>query len=58
MSDRELMEGKEYPMEFKDGEFKMKFGCYCKNEYVFSIFMYDDGTLTLKIDRLGIEEKN
>jgi hypothetical protein len=58
MKDVEISAGEEYPLEFEDGEFKMRFNCFCSNEYMFSIFMYDDGTLTLKIDPLGIKEKN
>ena len=58
MSDREIIAGEEYPMEFEDGEFKIRFGCFCGNGYMFSIFSYDDGTLTLKIDPLGIKDKN
>ena len=58
MSDHELIDHEEYPLEFNDGEFSLRFKCLCGNEYLFSIFLYDDGLMTLKIDMLGIKEKN
>ena len=56
--DHKIVSGEEFPLEFEDGEFRMTFSCYCGNSFIFSIFRYDDGTLTLKIDPLGIKEKN
>jgi len=58
MTDHEIEEHEEYPMEFDKGEFSLRFKCLCGNEYLFSIFLYDDGLMTLKIDTLGIKEKN
>ena len=58
MTDHKVIEHEEYPMEFDKGEFSLRFKCLCGNEYMFSIYIYDDGLMTLKIDTLGIKEKN
>ena len=58
MTDLKIEEHEEYHMEFEKGEFSLRFKCLCGNEYLFSIFIYDDGLMTLKIDTLGIKEKN
>ena len=58
MTDLKIEESEEYHMEFEKGEFLLRFKCLCGNEYLFSIFLYDDGLMTLKIDTLGIKEKN
>ena len=58
MTDHEIEEHEEYPMEFEEGEFSLRFMCFCGIVYLFSIFIYDDGLMTLKIDTLGIKEKN
>jgi len=58
MADKEIEGGEEYPLEFEGGEFSLRFQCICGTEYMFSIYAYDDGLLTLKIDMLGMREKN
>ena len=55
----EILSSKEYNLEFDEvGIFQMEFNCLCQNKYLFTIKEYDNGDITLKIDILGLKDKN